>query len=235
MHEAMTTQPPRPLRLIAALQQGEMQARLLELFADAVTNRMLPTLCLTEGQTAEYVQADIELAHDADINSGIYSDWRIGERQTEATPFSALSYAQMEMAHIRHHLFGFAFVGLFHLFERQLATVLGWLDYRYGRAVWGETGRPVNVEFGHLMGALRRARVPMEHSLRRDIRRLQLIANSVKHSGVALTELSKHHRDLLVGWYPELPLLPEHLTLTPDVFQGFVASLAGFWRAFPQE
>jgi len=238
MQETETPDPPRPLRLIAALQESEMQARLLELYADAVIDRMLPALCLTDDQIAECMQIDIDFAREADTypQSDIGTDWQAGEEwQTDGAPASALPYAEMEMAHIRHHLFGFAFVGLFHLFERQLGTVLSWFTFRYKGIDWGPKGKPRKVEFHHLLTALECGQVPIGDSLKRDIDRLRLIANTVKHSDKALIELSKHHRDLLRGWYPELPLSPEHLTLTPKVFQGFVASLAGFWRAFPQE
>lgn len=139
------------------------------------------------------------------------------------------------MGQFKHHLFGFAFVGLFHLFERQLGTVAGWFHYRNGGIEWEPSGRPKGmVRFEHLMGIMKWGGAPIDDRAQREIERLNLVSNTLKHVGKSLERIKDKHSDLLV-WHPGLPLSPNDLKLTPNVFRCFVATLAGFWRGFPHE
>lgn len=232
----MTTRSSHQFRLIQATREGEQRARLLETYGDAVVTRMLPALKLAGAEVASYIQGDIEHAAQYGEGAGLYPEETIScERVSYSSISSSLSYAQMELGHLRHHLFGFAFAGLLHLFERQLAQIVDIFRHRYGSVDWGQKERPCLVEVKDLIAVLYRGGVVTLPHVRRDLNRLRLIANAVKHPGSALVEISQRHPDLLWGWYPPMQLSTDFLNLTPELLTRFVHSLAGFWRNFPHE
>jgi hypothetical protein len=234
---SLTLGPFRPLRLIRDIQEGEQQAGVLEKYCDVVLDRMIPALRLSPDEEVALINIDLRFDEIIKSKTSLQcSEYGIelGKRMPSVGT-DALSYATMEMGQFKHHLFGFAFVGLFHLFERQLGTVAHWFHYRNHGIEWGPTWkRKGQVRFEDLMGIMKWGGVPIDDQTRREIERLNLISNTVKHVGRSLKRIRDDHPDLLV-WYPGQPLSPNDLKLTEDVFRGFVATLAGFWRGFPHE
>jgi hypothetical protein len=70
----------------------------------------------------------------------------------------------------------------------------------------------------------------------RDLHKLNLISNAVKHGhGRSLTQLAKEFPDLLLHRAPEEELTPEHLFLTAELLNELSASVAAFWEVFPAQ
>lgn len=121
-----------PLRSIAATQERELLARSLEMYGNAVVTQMLPALQLGSDQLSDMANQEGS-SPDVDISSAFYMDTPCDPEFDTDAPFGSEFdctlldvgwYARMELALVRYHALGFVFVAIYHLFERQLATVL---------------------------------------------------------------------------------------------------------------
>jgi len=75
-----------------------------------------------------------------------------------------------------------------------------------------------------------------EQPFARDLHKLNLISNAIKHGhGHSLTKLSKEFPDLFLHREPNEPLVLDHLFLTPELLRQLAASVAAFWGAFPAQ
>jgi hypothetical protein len=73
-----------------------------------------------------------------------------------------------------------------------------------------------------------------EQPFARDLHKLNLISNAVKHGhGRSLTLLAEEFPDLFLHRAPNEPLVLEHLFLTPELLRQLAASVAAFWICSP--
>jgi hypothetical protein len=75
-----------------------------------------------------------------------------------------------------------------------------------------------------------------EQPFARDLHKLNLMSNAVKHGHErSLTQLAKEFPHLFLHRAPNEPLVVEHLFLTPELLIELAASVAAFWRSFPTQ
>jgi hypothetical protein len=208
-----------PLHLIAASREGDAFAEHLESYGHALLTRMLPALQPTPDEYLELAGAGPPVTYDAPDRLAADAFW----------------YVQMRANAVYGHTLAFGFVTLYHLFERQLATALGRIDYRQKGALFANHPKRKRLQVNELVGMLRKGGVPLEPAFEKGIERLRLISNVVKHSSNDLATIAREHPDLVPGWRGGMQLTPDLLALSTDLLGAFVSTLANFWRAFPTD
>ena len=125
------------LRFIAPLNEGDMYARMLEVFARATITRMLPSLEITNDELLELVGEPPSATTKQTENA--FESWELGDEARGNTLRDTVLYMSAERQSLIFHALSFGYVTVYHLFERQLLRVIGIMDYRHNRTVLTET------------------------------------------------------------------------------------------------
>jgi len=139
-----------------------------------------------------------------------------------------------ERQFLRRQVLDFAFAALFHLLERALQRILHQADDVHSEGVL--QGKKLR-QFDEMCRVLARCGYDTTGlPFARDLDKLKLISNAVKHGqGVALYRLAKEFPELFLSREPTETLVFEHLSLTPELFTRLAASVADFWDSFPTQ
>jgi hypothetical protein len=139
-----------------------------------------------------------------------------------------------EQQFLQRQVQDFAFAALFHLLERAVRKILREADTVYcGTVLEGKEPK----DFCAMLRVLARCGYVTEaQPFVRDLRKLNLISNAVKHGrGKSLTRLAKEFPDLFLCRAPNEELVPEHLFLTSELLTQLAESVAAFWASFPTQ
>jgi hypothetical protein len=218
--EWMTDEPPVPeVKLDWTWHEGEALAQQVENYAQAVLTRVLPSLT---GLTEEQMD-DVMEAYNMNVDTEIL----------RAGGDDLYSMLARDLGAVRHELFGLAFAGLFHLFERMLMGALRRANGRSQGRLIMESERELALR--QMQNVLGRGQYSIEASgFAPSFKKLRLIAGAVKHpDGRAVRELVKAFLEL-IRVAPCDAMSIQSLALSEALFTELASAVASFWRNFPE-
>ncbi len=135
---------------------------------------------------------------------------------------------------LKRQVIHFSFTTLFHIMERKVQQIV----LRFGMKTH-EIALTLerDLHFDHMIRELARLGYNAEAMpYWRNIHKLKLIANAVKHGhGKSLTKLEGEFPCLFLHRQPDEQLTPEHLFLEGALLKDLAESVAAFWKAFPAQ
>lgn len=228
-----------PFSLFSIPDEGEMLASFVERYVGAICERILPSLALTTEERQSLISLDLKYNEE---NLQGFSDSSIGIEEYEEFPglddsfgmrLDATEYVQMEFNILTTHILGLSFAGLFHVFERQLMTVLHLLNHRCERNIFEEIKKEERHTFSGYKKLLKKGNYQICGSIENDIEKLRLIANVIKHGSVkSLKELKNKFPDLFIGGISVVS--SDDMLLTTELLLEISKSISLFWRNFPK-
>lgn len=237
-----------PFSLFAIPDEGEMLASFVERYVGAICERVLPSLALKTEEKQSLISLDLK--HHEEKRQG-FSGGSIGIEEYEEFPglddsfgmsLDATKYVEMEFNILTTHILGLSFAGLFHVFERQLMTVLHLLelmtvlhllDHRCKNTIFDKIPEKERHTFLGYKKLLEKINYPICGSIETDIEKLRLIANVMKHGSVkSLQKLKDKFPDLFMGGISVVS--SDDMLLTTDLLLEISKSISVFWRNFPK-
>lgn len=228
-----------PFKLLAVPDEGEIRASFVERYVGAICERVLPSLSLTTEERQSLINLDLK--YNEEKRQG-FSDSSIGIEEYEEFPglddsfgmsLGATEYVEMEFNILTTHILGLSFAGLFHVFERQLMTVLHLLDHRCKNTIFDKIPEKERHTFLGYKKLLEKINYPICGSIETDIEKLRLIANVMKHGSVkSLQKLKDKFPDLFMGGISVVS--SDDMLLTTDLLLEISKSISVFWRNFPK-
>ena len=198
-------------------------------YVKATLDRLLPALDMPDPEAFELVE---EARREA--RAGMTESWRTEEEADEVADNLMRAFFD-EQKFLQRQAREFAFAALFHIWERTVWKILRDADRIHHGAVL--EGKKKKLDIDSTLRVLARCGYDTEgQPFVRDLHKLNLISNAVKHGhGSSLTQLAEEFPDLLLRRELGEELTPEHLFLTAEHLTELAASVAAFWELFPAQ
>lgn len=219
-----------PFSLFSIPDEGEMLASFVERYVGAICERVLPSLALTNEERQSLISLDLKYNEKNLIEE--YEEFP-GLDDSVGMSLDATHYAEMEFSILSWHILGLSFAGLFHVFERQLMTVLHLLNRRCKNTIFDKIPEKERHTFLGYKKILEKINYPICGSIETDIDKLRLIANVIKHGSVkSLKDLKNKFPDLFMGGISVVS--SDDMLLTTELLLEISKSISLFWRNFPK-
>ncbi|MBS1098425.1 hypothetical protein JK191_12865 [Gluconobacter sphaericus] len=219
-----------PFTLIAIPREGDQLGDFLDRYAQVICERVLRSLDLTSDERQSLISDEFELSQQFNKGAWIYDD---GNPEDFCNlGFGLLNLAEVEAAHLKAHILGLGFSGLFHIFERQVIMVLKRLDFRRRGDVWGSVPKNKRHTFSGYKDALKYGGYPISGDVHTKVELLRLVANIMKH-GSASSLQSLHKKFPQMFWPGGDILSIDMIRLTPELLLESANVVAKYWREFP--
>jgi hypothetical protein len=224
------TDPPSP-RIVLTFGQREILTNATTAYVKATLDRLLPALDMPDPEAFKCVE---ETRHEARAQAGMAWD---ADEEADRVASDLMRVFFDEQEFLQKQVLDFAFAGLFHLLERTVLKIILEADKRHCETVLNLDERKKNLCFEDVRRVLARCGyVTDDQSFARDLHKLNLISNAVKHGqGRSLKRLAKEFPDLFLCPAPNETFVLEHLVLTRKLLSELAASVAAFWSAFPAQ
>lgn len=219
-----------PFTLITIPREGDQLGDFLDRYAQVICERVLRSLDLTSDERQLLIQDEFELSQQLNKEAWIYDNGNPEDFCNR--DFGPLNLAEMEAAHLKAHILGLAFSGLFHIFERQVIMVLKRLDFRRRGDVWGSVPTNKRHTFSGYKDALEYGGYPISGDVLIKVELLRLVANIMKHGSTSSLQ-SLHEKFPQMFWPGGDILSIDMIRLTPELLLESANVVAKYWREFP--
>ena len=224
---SMVRDSPPPTAPILALDwtwdEAEYHAKQVKLYTRAVLTRVMPSLAELTPSEMQAVIESPELVPIMPFEGDI----------APAGGDDLYTLLMNDLGFVRHEVFGLAFAGLFHLFEKTLMGALSRNHGRSGGRLIRESERELKLPM--MQRILKRGGYPIEGSdFEVPFSKLRLISGTAKHApGQSARQLAAAFPELMVVAPGDIP---SHLSLmlSPELFRELSDAVIAFWRGFPQ-
>lgn len=219
-----------PFTLIAIPREGDQLGDFLDRYAEVICERVLRSLDLTSDERKSLISDEFELSQKFNKDAWICDEGNPEDFCNQG--FSPLHLAEMEAAHLKAHILGLAFSGLFHIFERQVIMVLKRLEFRRRGDVWASVPEKKKHTFSGYKDALEYGGYPISGDVATKVDLLRLVANIMKHGSTSSLQ-SLHMKFPQMFWPGGDTLSIDMVRLTPELLVESANVVAKYWREFP--